>query len=53
MLDNTGQQREIDIYDFYLKSISNITDKMQPADYLYLSDRIWDIKDRLDEIKNR
>lgn len=38
-------------YDYYLKSISNLTDKMVPADYLYLSDKIWDFKDRLDEIK--
>lgn len=44
---------ELDPYDFYLNSIKYLTSKMQPADYLYLSDKIWDFKDRLDEIKNR
>jgi hypothetical protein len=42
-----------DSYDFYLESIKSYTDKMTPADYLYLSDRIWDFENRLEEIKNR
>lgn len=42
-----------DSYDFYLKSIKDLTGKMTPSDYLYLSDKIFDFKDRLDEIKNR
>jgi len=46
-------QREIDVFEFYLKSIEGITGKMYPADYLYLSDRIWDIQERLQEIKKR
>ena len=40
-------------YDYYLKSISNLTDKMVPADYLYLSDKISDFQERIDEIKKR
>jgi len=44
---------ELDPYDFYLKSIENLVSKMQPADYLYLSDKIWDFADRLEEIKKR
>jgi len=43
----------IDPYDFYLNSIKDLTGKMQPADYLYLSDKIWDFADRLEEIKKR
>ena len=42
-----------ELYDFYLNSIRDLTGKMQPADYLYLSEKIWDFKDRLDEIKKR
>lgn len=42
-----------DPYDFYLNSIRDLTDKMQPADYLYLSDIIWDFQDRIDKIKKR
>jgi hypothetical protein len=26
---------------------------MQPADYLYLSEKIWEFQDRIDEIKKR
>lgn len=48
-----SQKTEIDIYDFYLNSIKALTDKMQPADYLYLSDRIFDFNDRLEKIKKR
>ncbi len=40
-------------YDFYLNSIRDLTGKMQPADYLYLSDKIYDFTERLDEIKKR
>jgi len=43
----------IDGYDFYLKSIENLVSKMQPADYLYLSEKIWEFQDRIDEIKKR
>lgn len=50
---NESQQSEIDIYDFYLKTISNLTNKMKPADYYYLSDKIWDFQDRIDQIKKR
>ena len=42
-----------DPYDFYLKSIENLVSKMQPADYLYLSEKIWEFQDRIDEIKKR
>lgn len=42
-----------DGYDFYLESIRNITEKMTPADYLYLSEKIWEFQDRIDEIKKR
>ena len=40
-----------DGYDFYLDSIRDLTGKMQPADYLYLSEKIWEFQDRIDEIK--
>lgn len=40
-------------YEYYLNSIRNLTEKMTPADYYYLSDRIWDFQDRIEEIKNR
>jgi len=52
-MDNEINQREIDVFEFYLKSIEGITGKMQPADFLYLSDRIWDIQERLIEIRKR
>ena len=39
-----------DGYDFYLDSIRNLTEKMNPADYLYLSEKIWEFQDRIDEI---
>jgi hypothetical protein len=42
-----------DGYDFYLDSIRNLTEKMNPADYLYLSEKIWEFQDRIDEIKKR
>jgi len=42
-----------DPYDFYLNSIKDLTEKMTPADYLYLSDKIWDFADRLEDIKKR
>jgi len=42
-----------DPYDFYLNSIRGCVDKMQPSDYLYLSEKIWDFADRLEEIKKR
>ena len=45
--------REIDPQEFYLNSIKNITGKMTPADYYYLSDKIMDISNRLEAIKNR
>jgi hypothetical protein len=48
-----SNQREIDVIHFYLRSISNLTDKMVPADYLYLSDRVSDFQERIDEIKKR
>jgi len=40
-------------YDFYLNSIRGLTDKMQPEDYLYLSEKIWEFTERLDKIKKR
>jgi len=40
-------------YDFYLNSIRNLTDKMNAVDYMYLSEKIWDFTERLDEIKKR
>ena len=40
-------------YEYYLNSIRDLTGKMTPADYFYLSDKIWDFQDRLQEIKNR
>lgn len=43
----------VDPFDFYLNSIRDLTSKMQPADYLYLSSKIWDFADRLEEIKKR
>lgn len=43
----------IDLYDFYLNRIKNLTDKMQPEDYLYLSDKVYDFQDRIDKIKKR
>lgn len=43
----------VDPFDFYLKSIKDLTDKMTPADYLYLSEKIWDFNDRLEVIKKR
>jgi len=42
-----------DGFDFYLESIRNLTDKMNPADYLYLSEKIWEFQDRIDAIKKR
>ena len=40
-------------YDFYLESIRGLTDKMNPADYLYLSELIWEFTERLEKIKKR
>ena len=42
-----------DPYDFYLNSIKELTEKMNPMDYVYLSDKIWEFSERLDEIKKR
>lgn len=47
------EQREIEPQEFYLMSIANLTNKMLPADYLYLSDKIIDISNRLEQIKKR
>ena len=43
----------VDPFDFYLNSIRDLTSKMQPADYLYLSSKISGFADRLEEIKKR
>lgn len=40
-------------YDFYLESIRGLNGKMTPADYLYLSERIWEFTERLEKIKKR
>lgn len=53
MPDKTIRQRNIDPYDFHLNSIRGCTDKMLPADYLYLSELMWEYSERIDEIKKR
>ena len=40
-------------YVFYSESIRGLTDKMNTADYLYLSERIWEFTERLEKIKKR
>jgi len=48
------KEKEVqDPYDYFLDSIKGITEKMNPSDYLYLSEKIWDFRDRVHEIKNR
>lgn len=53
MINNIRQQRRVDPYDFYLNSIRGFTEKMLPADYLYLSELMFEYSERLEEIKKR
>lgn len=40
-------------YEYYFNSIRNLTEKMTPSDYFYLSEKIWEYQARIEEIKNR
>lgn len=56
-MENNNRKRETqklpDPYDLFLDTVKVLSSKMTHRDYYYLNNIIFDLKDKIDEIKER